>query len=180
MSLTLWRKFDTYDHARSFGAWARGIAIYKVMENRRNEGRFPVTLPMESLLRLAEAFAEMLHQRVRSEWGIHENLSNNDLIDEKYQGIRPAAGYPSCPDHTEKETLWKLLDVEQRAGISLTESFAMWPAASVSGLYFSNPEAKYFAVDQITRDQVEDYAKRKGWPMSTAERWLSPNLGYDA
>ncbi len=130
--------------------------------------------------RLAEAFAEMLHQRVRSEWGIQENLSNDDLIEEKYQGIRPAAGYPSCPDHTEKATLWKLLDVEKRAGISLTESYAMWPAASVSGLYFSNPEARYFAVDQITRDQVEDYAKRKGWPMSTAERWLAPNLGYDA
>ncbi len=130
--------------------------------------------------RLAEAFAEMLHQKVRNEWGIQENLTNDDLIEEKYQGIRPAAGYPSCPDHTEKATLWKLLDVENRAGISLTESYAMWPAASVSGLYFSNPEARYFAVDQITRDQVEDYAKRKGWPMSTAERWLAPNLGYDA
>jgi 5-methyltetrahydrofolate--homocysteine methyltransferase len=130
--------------------------------------------------RLAEAFAEMLHQRVRREWGIQENLTNDDLIEEKYQGIRPAAGYPSCPDHTEKATLWKLLDVEKRAGISLTESYAMWPAASVSGLYFSNPEARYFAVDQITRDQVEDYAKRKGWPISTAERWLAPNLGYDA
>ena len=130
--------------------------------------------------RLAEAFAEMLHQKVRSEWGIQENLTNDDLIEEKYQGIRPAAGYPSCPDHTEKATLWKLLDVEKRAGISLTESYAMWPAASVSGLYFSNPEARYFAVDQITRDQVEDYAKRKGWPISTAERWLAPNLGYDA
>ena len=130
--------------------------------------------------RLAEAFAEMLHQRVRREWGIQENLSNAELIEEKYQGIRPAAGYPSCPDHTEKATLWKILDVEKRAGISLTESYAMWPAASVSGLYFSNPEARYFAVDQITRDQVEDYAKRKGWPISTAERWLAPNLGYDA
>ncbi len=130
--------------------------------------------------RLAEAFAEMLHQKVRAEWGIQESLTNDDLIEEKYQGIRPAAGYPSCPDHTEKATLWKLLDVEERAGISLTESFAMWPAASVSGLYFSNPEARYFAVDQITRDQVEDYAKRKGWPISTAERWLAPNLGYDA
>ncbi len=130
--------------------------------------------------RLAEAFAEMLHQRVRSEWGIKENLTNDDLIEEKYQGIRPAAGYPSCPDHTEKATLWKLLEVEKRADITLTESYAMWPAASVSGLYFSNPEARYFAVDQITRDQVEDYAKRKGWPMSTAERWLAPNLGYDA
>lgn len=130
--------------------------------------------------RLAEAFAEMLHAKVRQEWGIQENLSNDDLIEEKYQGIRPAAGYPSCPDHTEKGLLWKLLDVENRAGITLTESYAMWPAASVSGLYFSHPEARYFAVDQITRDQVEDYAKRKGWPVSTAERWLAPNLGYDA
>ena len=130
--------------------------------------------------RLAEAFAEMLHQRVRGEWGIQEELTHDDLIEEKYQGIRPAAGYPSCPDHSEKATLWKVLDAEKRAGISLTESYAMWPAASVSGLYFSNPEARYFAVDQITRDQVEEYAKRKGWSMSTAERWLSPNLGYDA
>jgi 5-methyltetrahydrofolate--homocysteine methyltransferase len=130
--------------------------------------------------RLAEAFAEMLHERVRSEWGIQESLSKEELIEEKYRGIRPAAGYPACPDHTEKQTLWKLLDVEKRAGITLTESFAMWPAASVSGLYFANPEARYFAVDQITREQVEDYAKRKGWPVSTAHRWLAPNLGYDA
>jgi 5-methyltetrahydrofolate--homocysteine methyltransferase len=130
--------------------------------------------------RLAEAFAEMLHERVRNEWGISESLTKEDLIEEKYQGIRPAAGYPSCPDHTEKQTLWRLLDVEKRAGITLTESYAMWPASSVSGLYFSHPEARYFAVDQITRDQVEDYARRKGWPVSTAERWLSPNLGYDA
>jgi 5-methyltetrahydrofolate--homocysteine methyltransferase len=130
--------------------------------------------------RLAEAFAEMLHERVRSEWGIQESLSKEDLIEEKYRGIRPAAGYPACPDHTEKETLWKLLDVEKRAGITLTESFAMWPAASVSGLYFAHPEARYFAVDHITREQVEDYAKRKGWPLSTAHRWLAPNLGYDA
>jgi len=131
--------------------------------------------------RLAEAFAEMLHERVRREWGVDNGtLSTDELIDEKYQGIRPAAGYPSCPDHTEKKTLWQLLDAEQRAGISLTESFAMWPAASVSGLYFSHPEARYFAVDQITRDQVDNYARRKGWPNATAERWLSPNLGYDA
>ena len=130
--------------------------------------------------RLAEAFAEMLHERVRREWGISEQLTKDDLIEEKYQGIRPAAGYPSCPDHTEKKILWDLLEVEERAGITLTESYAMWPASSVSGLYFSHPESRYFAVDQITRDQVEDYAKRKGWPISTAERWLAPNLGYDA
>ncbi len=129
--------------------------------------------------RLAEAFAEMLHERVRRQWGIAESLSKDDLIDEKYQGIRPAAGYPSCPDHTEKATLWKVLDAEERTGISLTESFAMWPAAAVSGLYFSHPEARYFAVDQIKRDQVQDYARRKGWPVSTGERWLAPNLSYD-
>ncbi len=129
--------------------------------------------------RLAEAFAEMLHERVRREWGIAESLTTDELIEEKYQGIRPAAGYPSCPDHTEKATLWKLLEAEHRTGITLTESFAMWPAASVSGLYFAHPEARYFAVDHITRDQVEDYARRKGWPVSTAERWLAPNLGYD-
>ena len=112
--------------------------------------------------RLAEAFAEMLHEKVRKEWGIQESLTKDDLIEEKYQGIRPAAGYPSCPDHTEKGTLWRLLDVEKRAAITLTESFAMWPAASVSGLYFSHPEARYFAVDHITRDQVDAYARAKG------------------
>ncbi len=101
------------------------------------------------------------------------------MIAEKYRGIRPAAGYPACPDHTEKETLWKLLDVGARAGIELTENYAMWPAASVSGLYFAHPQAKYFAVDMLTRDQVADYAERKGWTMEQAERWLSPNLGYD-
>lgn len=130
--------------------------------------------------RLAEAFAEMLHERVRAQWGIREQLTKEDLIEEKYQGIRPAAGYPSCPDHTEKQTLWRILDAERRTGMTLTESFAMWPAASVSGLYFAHPEARYFAVDQITRDQVEDYARRKGWTQATAERWLAPNLGYDA
>ena len=132
--------------------------------------------------RLAEAFAELLHERVRKEWGFgkDEGLSKDDLIEEKYRGIRPAAGYPSCPDHTEKATLWELLEAKERAGIELTESFAMWPAASVSGLYFGNVEAKYFAVDQITRDQVEDYARRKEIPVSVAERWLAPNLGYDA
>jgi 5-methyltetrahydrofolate--homocysteine methyltransferase len=131
--------------------------------------------------RLAEAFAEMLHERARRDWGygVSEGLSTDQLIDEEYRGIRPAAGYPSCPDHTEKQTLWKLLDAENSAGIQLTESFAMWPAASVSGLYFSHPEAKYFAVDMITRDQVENYARRKGMTTRDAERWLLPNLGYE-
>src|SRR5213075_2516431 len=118
---------------------------------------------------LAEAFAEYLHRRVREEWGYgrHEKLSHEDLIEEKYRGIRPAAGYPSCPDHTEKATLWRLLDAENAAGIQLTESYAMWPGASVSGLYFGHPQARYFAVDQIGRDQVEAYARRKG--MTVAE-----------
>jgi 5-methyltetrahydrofolate--homocysteine methyltransferase len=131
--------------------------------------------------RLAEAFAELLHERARRDWGFgrQERLSKEDLIDEKYQGIRPAAGYPSWPDHTEKATLWQLLDVERSAGMKLTESFAMLPAASVSGLYFWRPEATYFAVDMITRDQVEAYASRKGVSRAEVERWLAPNLGYD-
>lgn len=130
--------------------------------------------------RLAEAFAEMLHERARRDWGFVESLSKDELIDEEYRGIRPAAGYPSCPDHSEKATLWKLLDVEKQTGIKLTESFAMWPAASVSGLYFAHPQARYFAVDLITRDQVDNYARRKGMPLKEVERWLTPNLAYEA
>jgi 5-methyltetrahydrofolate--homocysteine methyltransferase len=131
--------------------------------------------------RLAEAFAELLHQRARRDWryGKAEDLSNADLIAEEYRGIRPAAGYPACPDHTEKATVWKLLDVEAATGIRLTESFAMLPAASVSGLYFGHPEARYFAVDLITKDQVERYAARKGISLHQAERWLAPNLSYE-
>jgi 5-methyltetrahydrofolate--homocysteine methyltransferase len=132
--------------------------------------------------RLAEAFAELLHQRARRDWGYgrDEHLTKEDMIGEKYQGIRPAAGYPSCPDHTEKATLWRLLNVEKSAGIQLTESYAMTPAASVSGLYFAHPEATYFAVDLVTRDQVEDYARRKKMPRAEVERWLAPNLSYEA
>jgi 5-methyltetrahydrofolate--homocysteine methyltransferase len=131
--------------------------------------------------RLVEAFAELLHERARRDWGYgrEEDLSKEDLIQEKYRGIRPAAGYPSCPDHSEKQTLWQLLDVEEAAGIRLTENYAMYPAASVSGLYFSHPQARYFAVDLITKDQVEDYAKRKGVPVAEVERWLGPNLAYE-
>jgi 5-methyltetrahydrofolate--homocysteine methyltransferase len=131
--------------------------------------------------RLAEAFAEMLHQRVRREWkyGIQESLTNEELIDEQYRGIRPAPGYPACPDHTEKRTLFRLLDAEAATGVSLTESFAMYPAASVSGFYFAHPAARYFSVDRIGRDQVEDYARRKGMSLQEMERWLSPVLGYD-
>ena len=132
--------------------------------------------------RLAEALAERMHQRVRTElWGYaaQERLSNEDLIAEKYQGIRPAPGYPAQPDHTEKATLWRLMNVEQAAGIKLTESYAMWPGAAVSGLYFAHPESHYFGVGRIERDQVEDYARRKGWTITEAERWLAPVLNYD-
>lgn len=130
--------------------------------------------------RLAEAFAEMLHHRARIDWGFgaDENLSKEELIKEKYRGIRPAAGYPACPDHTEKDTLWKLMDVEAKTGIKLTESFAMWPGAAVSGLYFGHPDSRYFAVNKVTKDQIEAYAKRKGDTVDEVERWLSPNLGY--
>ncbi len=131
--------------------------------------------------RLAEAYAEYLHQRVRREWGYgrDENLSNEDLIRERYRGIRPAAGYPACPDHTEKWILWKLLEVEKNTGIKLTESSAMWPGASVSGLYFAHPASKYFAVGKIGRDQVLDYQQRKQTDLRAVERWLGPYLDYE-
>ncbi len=131
--------------------------------------------------RLAEAFAELLHQRAREDWnfGQAEDLSPVDLIAEKYRGIRPAAGYPACPDHTEKRTLFDLLSAEQNTGVELTISYAMTPGASVSGLYFGHPEARYFAVDRVSKDQIESYAKRKGKPIDEIERWLGPNLAYD-
>jgi 5-methyltetrahydrofolate--homocysteine methyltransferase len=132
--------------------------------------------------RLAEAFAEFLHKRVRDEWGFGklEKLTLADLIEEKYRGIRPAAGYPACPDHTEKEILWDLLDAEKHTGIKLTESFAMWPGSSVSGLYFAHPDSKYFAVGKLGKDQVEDLSARKGKSVSEMERWLGPWLNYNA
>ena len=133
--------------------------------------------------RFAEALAERMHERVRKEfWGYAaaETLDNDAMIAEQYQGIRPAPGYPACPDNTEKGTLWTLLDVENRIGMTLTESFAMYPAASVSGWYFSHPESRYFGLGRIARDQVEDYAKRKGMTLEQAERWLAPVLGYEA
>jgi 5-methyltetrahydrofolate--homocysteine methyltransferase len=132
--------------------------------------------------RLAEAFAERLHERVRREfWGYApaEKLGSEQLIREEYRGIRPAPGYPACPDHTEKATLFRLLDVERQAGIALTESFAMYPTAAVSGWYFSHPDSRYLAVGRIDRDQVEDYAIRKGLSVEEVERWLAPNLGYE-
>jgi 5-methyltetrahydrofolate--homocysteine methyltransferase len=132
--------------------------------------------------RLAEALAEYMHRRVRREfWGYatDESLDNDALIAEKYRGIRPAPGYPACPDHTEKTVLFSLLDATKNAGIELTEGFSMYPAAAVSGWYFSHPDSQYFVVGKLTRDQVVDYAKRKGWTLAEAERWLSANLDYD-
>jgi 5-methyltetrahydrofolate--homocysteine methyltransferase len=132
--------------------------------------------------RLAEAFAECLHRRVRAEWGygVGEQLTNEDLIRERYRGIRPAPGYPACPDHTEKRTLFDLLQAEHNADIHLTDSCMMVPTSSVSGLYFAHPEATYFAVGKIGRDQVLDYAQRKRMDVRTVEAWLAPNLNYDA
>jgi 5-methyltetrahydrofolate--homocysteine methyltransferase len=133
--------------------------------------------------RLTEAFAELMHEKTRKEfwgYGATEKLSNAEMIQIKYQGIRPAPGYPSQPDHTEKLTLWKLMNIEKETKIALTESLAMLPAASVSGLYFSHPESSYFAVGKIGKDQIESYSNRKGMPLSEVERWLAPNLNYDA
>jgi 5-methyltetrahydrofolate--homocysteine methyltransferase len=122
-----------------------------------------------------------MHQRIRTEFWSYageEALTNEQLVAEEYRGIRPAPGYPACPEHSEKGPLFDLLKVPENIGVTLTESYAMLPMASVSGFYFSHPEARYFAVAKIARDQVEDYAKRKGWDIATAERWLAPNLGY--
>src|SRR5690606_22888883 len=132
--------------------------------------------------RLAEAFAERMHEMVRRDlWAYapEEALSNEELIREAYRGIRPAPGYPAQPDHTEKAALFELLDATNATGVKLTESYAMWPGSAVSGLYFSHPESQYFGVGHIARDQVEDYARRKGWDIETAERWLTPILDYD-
>ena len=129
--------------------------------------------------RLAEAFAEYLHKEVRTKhWGYasKEKLSNNELIKEDYKGIRPAPGYPACPDHLEKKTIWNLMDIEKRIGVELTESLAMWPAASVSGYYFGNKESKYFGLGKITEDQVKDYSKRRKVPVEIAKKWLNPNI----
>jgi 5-methyltetrahydrofolate--homocysteine methyltransferase len=131
--------------------------------------------------RLAEAFAERMHERVRKElWGYdqQEALSNEELIKERYAGIRPAPGYPACPDHTEKATLFTLLDATNEIGIDLTEHYAMTPAASVSGFYFSHPQSRYFGLGKIAKDQVESYAERKGQSLEEAEKWLSPVLSY--
>ncbi|MBX9654385.1 methionine synthase [bacterium] len=172
------------DRADYIGAFAvtAGIGLDKFVAKLEADHDDYASIMAKALAdRLAEALAEKLHKDAREEWGFgrSENLSNDELIDEKYRGIRPAPGYPACPDHTEKATLWKLLEAEKQTGIKLTESFAMYPAASVSGWYFGNPEARYFAVDRLTRDQVEDYARRKQMPLAQVERWLAPNLSYD-
>jgi len=168
------------DHVGAFIVTA-GIGEDAVADRFKNANDDYSSIMVKALAdRLAESFAERLHQRVRKEfWGYaaDETLSNADLIAEKYRGIRPAPGYPAQPDHTEKGTLFKLLDGE-RIGVKLTESFAMWPGASVCGLYFGHPESYYFGVGKIERDQVEDYAKRKGWSLAEGERWLAPILNY--
>ena len=166
------------------GAFAvtTGLGIEPIVEKFLREHDDYQSIMIKALAdRLAEAFAEALHARARIEWGFgrDEQLSAEELIDEKYRGIRPAPGYPACPDHTEKRILFDLLQAEKNAGIELTESFAMYPAAAVSGWYFGHPQSRYFAVDRLTRDQVEAYAARKGMLLSEIERWLAPNLGYE-
>jgi 5-methyltetrahydrofolate--homocysteine methyltransferase len=170
-----------HDHIGAF-AVTSGIGLKEIVEKFKADHDDYNAIMAEALAdRLAEAFAEFLHKRVREEWGFGkaEKLSTEDLIEEKYRGIRPAAGYPACPDHTEKGILWDLLDTENHTGIQLTESFAMWPGSSVSGLYFAHPQSKYFAVGKLGKDQIEDLAKRKGKSLSEMERWLGPWLNYD-
>ncbi|KRF18364.1 methionine synthase [Nocardioides sp. Soil796] len=170
------------DHVGAFAVTAGLGSTERIMKFKEDLDDYSAIM-LEALAdRLAEAFAERLHQRVRTEFWGHdagETLSNEDLIAEKYHGIRPAPGYPACPEHTEKQTLWELLDVTANTGIELTESMAMWPGAAVSGWYFSHPQAQYFVVGRLQRDQVLDYARRKGWTQAEAERWLSSNLAYE-
>lgn len=169
------------DYIGAFAVTAGGNIDAKVKEFEANHDDYSAIMLKALADRLAEAFAERMHERVRKEfWGYaaDEKLSNEDLISEKYRGIRPAPGYPACPDHTEKPTIWKLLDVEKNTGISLTSSYAMYPTASVSGWYFGSPEAKYIGVGKVAKDQVENLAKLKGLSVEEMERWLGPNLGY--
>jgi 5-methyltetrahydrofolate--homocysteine methyltransferase len=169
------------DHIGAF-AVTSGIGLKDLCNRFRAENDDYNAIMAEAIAdRLAEAFAECLHKRVRCEWGYGcaEGLSNADLIAEHYRGIRPAAGYPACPDHTEKGTLWRLLNVQANTGMLITESFAMWPGSSVSGLYFAHPESRYFDLGKIDRDQVADYSKRKGMSTAEIERWLGQNLNYD-
>jgi 5-methyltetrahydrofolate--homocysteine methyltransferase len=176
------RESGLHDHVGAF-AVTSGIGLKELCDSYRAKHDDYNAIMAEAIAdRLAEAFAECLHKRVRDEWGYGcaEGLSNADLIQEKYRGIRPAAGYPACPDHTEKGPLWRLLSVQANTGMLITESFAMWPGSSVSGLYFAHPESRYFSLGKIDRDQVTDYSKRKGLSVAEIERWLGQNLNYDA
>jgi 5-methyltetrahydrofolate--homocysteine methyltransferase len=175
------RETGLADHVGAF-AVTTGFGLKELCESFRAKNDDYNAIMAEALAdRLAEAFAECLHKRVRDEWGYgrDEHLTPEEIIREKYRGIRPAAGYPACPDHTEKATVWRLLDVERNTGMKLTESYAMWPGSSVSGLYFAHPEAIYFGLGKIDRDQVLDYHVRKGMSVAEVERWLGPNLNYD-
>ena len=175
------RETGLQDYVGAF-AVTSGIGLKELCDRFRAEHDDYNAIMAEAIAdRLAEAFAECLHKRVRDEWGYgrEEGLSTEDLIHEKYRGIRPAAGYPACPDHTEKGTLWRLLEVQANTGMILTESFAMWPGSSVSGLYFAHPESRYFSLGKIDRDQVADYHQRKGMTVAEVERWLGQNLNYD-
>jgi 5-methyltetrahydrofolate--homocysteine methyltransferase len=169
------------DHIGAF-AVTSGIGLKKVCDDFRAQNDDYNAIMAEAIAdRLAEAFAECLHKRVRDEWGYGcaETFTPEELIQEKYRGIRPAPGYPACPDHTEKGPLWRLLDVEINTGMQITESFAMWPGSSVSGLYFAHPQSRYFSLGKIDRDQVRDYHKRKGMTVTEVERWLGQNLNYE-
>ncbi len=169
------------DHLGAF-AVTSGIGLKALTDHFRAENDDYHAIMAEALAdRLAEAFAEALHKRVRDEWGYGcaETFTPAELVQEKYRGIRPAPGYPACPDHTEKGQIWQLLDVEAKTGIRLTESFAMWPGSSVSGLYFAHPQSRYFSLGKVDRDQIADYAARKAMTMGEAERWLGPNLNYE-
>jgi 5-methyltetrahydrofolate--homocysteine methyltransferase len=170
------------DHIGAFAVTA-GIGIEEHVERFEKDHDDYSAIILKALAdRLAEALTEYLHERVRREYWAYapkERLSNAELIAESYGGIRPAPGYPACPDHTEKARLWELLEVESAIGLQLTESYAMYPTAAVSGFYFSHPDARYFSVGKIDRDQLESYAERKGMSRAEAEQWLMPNLGYD-
>jgi 5-methyltetrahydrofolate--homocysteine methyltransferase len=175
------REAGLSDHIGAF-AVTTGIGVKELCDSYKAKHDDYNAIMVEALAdRLAEAFAECLHKCVRDQWGYgrEENLSTADLIQGKYRGIRPAAGYPACPDHTEKGPLWRLLNVEANTGIQITESFAMWPGSSVSGLYFAHPESRYFSLGKIDRDQVADYSERKRMNVREVERWLGQNLNYD-
>ncbi len=175
------RETGRADYLGAFAVTA-GINIEKLVGDfEKDHDDYNAIMAKALADRLAEALAELTHRRAREAWGFgcEEKLSHDDLLHERYRGIRPAPGYPAQPDHTEKSILFDLLEAGQNAGIRLTESFAMYPAASVSGFYFSHPESRYFAVGKIGRDQVLDYQRRKGMDLSTVERWLGPNLNYD-